>query len=43
MTTSPIKRDNENPKKLLTEIRTSIAPFLPGFRDEKLYCISQVR
>ena len=43
MTSSSIKRDNVDLKKLITGIRTTMDPFLTGFRDEKLYCISQVR
>ena len=41
-TPSPIKRDNENLNKLLNGIGASMDPFLTDFRDEKLYCMSQV-
>ena len=43
MTPSPIKRDNADLNKLITGIETTIDCFLTDFRDEKLYCISQVR
>ena len=42
MTPSSIKRDNVNLNKLLTGIGTTMDPFFTDFRDEKLYCISQV-
>ena len=43
MTASPSERDNADLNKLITEIRTTIDSFLTDFRDEKLYCISQIR
>ena len=43
MTPSPIKRENVELNKLITGIGTTIDPLLTDFRDEKLYCISQVR
>ena len=43
MTSSPIKRDNVDLNKLITGIRTSMDTFLTEFRDEKLYCCSQIR
>ena len=43
LTPSPIKRDNIDLSKLITGIMTTMGPFLTDFRDEKLYCISQVR
>ena len=43
MTPSSIKRDNVDVNKLNTGIGTTMDPFLTDFRDEKLYCISQVR
>ena len=43
ITPSPIKRDNVDLNKLITGIGTTMDPFLTDFRDEKLYCISQVR
>ena len=47
MTTRLIKRDNEDLNKLITgigpRIGTTVDPFLTDFRDEKLYCMSQVR
>ena len=43
MTQSPIKRGNVDLNKLITGIGTTMDPFLTDFRDEKLYCISQVR
>ena len=43
MTSSPIKCDNADLNKLITGIRTAMDSFLTDFRDEKLYCISQVR
>ena len=43
MIPSPIKCDNADLNKLITEIRTTVDHFLTDFRDEKLYCISQVR
>ena len=42
-TPSPIKRDNVDLSKLITGIGTTMEPFLTDFRDEKLYCIAQVR
>ena len=42
MTSSQIKRDNADLNKLITGIRTTMDSFLKDFRDEKLYCISQV-
>ena len=39
MTPSPIKADLN---KLITGIGITMDPFLTYFRDEKLYCISQV-
>ena len=41
MTSSPIKSDNVDLSKL--RIGTTMDSFLTDFRDEKLYCISQVR
>ena len=43
MTQSPIKRDNVDLNKLITGMGTTMDPFLRDFRDEKLYCIIQVR
>ena len=43
MTPSPNKRANEDLNKPITGIGTTMEPFLTDFRDEKLYCISQVR
>ena len=43
MTSSPIKHDNAGLNKLITGIGPTMDPFLTDFRDEKLYCISQVR
>ena len=43
MKLTPDKRDNVDLNKLITEIRTTVDPFLTDFRDEKLYCISHVR
>ena len=43
MTPIPVKRDNEDLNKLLTGIGATMDPFLTDFRDEKVYCISQVR
>ena len=43
MTPSPIKRGNVDLNKLITGIGTTMDLFLTDFRDEKLYCISQVR
>ena len=43
MTPSPIKRDNVDMNKLITGIETTLDSFLTDFRDEKLYCISQIR
>ena len=43
MTSSQITRDNADLNKLITGIRATMDPFLIDFRDEKLYCISQVR
>ena len=43
MTPNPIKRDNADLNKLITGIGTTMYPFLTYFRDEKLYCILQVR
>ena len=43
MKLTPDKRDNVDLNKLITEIRTTVDPFLNDFRDEKLYCISHVR
>ena len=43
MTPSSIKRDNVDLNKLITGIGTTGDPFLTDFRDEKLYCISQIR
>ena len=40
MAPSPIKRDNAD---LNTGIGTTMDSYLTDFRDEKLYCISQVR
>ena len=42
VTPSPIKRDTVDLNKLITGIGT-IMDFLTDIRDEKLYCISQVR
>ena len=42
MTSSLIKRDNADLNKLIIGIGTTMDPFLTDFRDEKLYCISQV-
>ena len=43
MTSSQIKRDNVDLNKLITGIGTTMDSFLTDFRDENLYCISQVR
>ena len=43
MTPSPIKRDTVDLYKLITGIGTIMDPLLTDIRDEKLYCISQVR
>ena len=43
MPPSPIKRDNGDMNKISTRIGTTMDSFLTDFRDEKLYCISQVR
>ena len=43
MTPSSNKRDNVDLNKLITGIGTTMDPFLTDFRDEQLYCISQVR
>ena len=43
VTSSPIKRDNADLNKLITGIGTTVDSFLTDFRDEKFYCISQVR
>ena len=43
MSPSPIKRDNVDMNKLITGIGTTMDSFLTDYRDEKLYCISQVR
>ena len=43
LTPSPIKCDNADINKLITEIGTTVDLFLRDFRDEKLYFISQVR
>ena len=43
MPSSPIKHDNAGLNKLITEIGTTMDPFLTDFLDEKLNCISQVR
>ena len=42
MTPSPSERDNADLNKLITGIGTTMDSFLTDFRDEKLYCISQV-
>ena len=42
MISSPIKRDNADLNKLITGIGTTLDSVLTDFRDEKLYCISQV-
>ena len=43
MTSSHIRRDNADLNKLITGSGTTMNSFLTDFRDEKLYCISQVR
>ena len=43
MTSSPIKRDNADLNKLITGNGTTVDSILTDFRDEKLYCILQVR
>ena len=43
MTSGPIKRDNSDSNKLITGIGSTMDSFLTDNRDEKLYCISQVR
>ena len=43
MTPSPIKRANVDINKLITGVGATLGSFLTDVRDEKLYCISQVR
>ena len=43
MTPIPIKRDNVDMNKLITGTGTTMDAFLTDIREEKLYCISQVR
>ena len=43
MTSSPMQRDNVDMNTLITGIVTTMDSFLTDFRDEKLFCISQVR
>ena len=43
MTQNSIKHVNAGLNKLITGIGTAMDPFHTDFRDEKLYCNSQVR